>query len=99
MSQDLRWIVRQIWTAIGSLAAWGLLAGIAVAALHPPVLTSTALVVLAQAGQNTVTVANGKPDPFTVTQEVIASSYPVLIAALPDVRPAMSLAALRRDVQ
>jgi hypothetical protein len=32
---DLRWIVRQIWPAVGAVAVWGLLAGIAVAALHP----------------------------------------------------------------
>jgi capsular polysaccharide biosynthesis protein len=96
---DLRWIVRRIWTAVGAVAAWGLLAGIAVAALHPPMLTSTALVVLPQAGQNAAAAPNGEPDPFTATQEVIAESNPVLLRALPDVRPATSLTELRREVQ
>ena len=39
---DLRWIARRIWLAVGAVAVWGLLGGIAVATLHPPVLTSTA---------------------------------------------------------
>jgi uncharacterized protein involved in exopolysaccharide biosynthesis len=45
---DLRWIMRRIGTAIGLVAVCGLLAGIAVAALQPPVFTSTAVVVLPQ---------------------------------------------------
>jgi hypothetical protein len=43
--------------------------------------------------------ANVEPDPFMVTQEVIAGSNPVLSGALPDVRPAMSLIELRHDIQ
>ena len=42
--------------------------------------------------------ANGGADPYTQTQEVIAKSNPVLLAALPNVRPAMSLNELRNDV-
>ena len=42
---------------------------------------------------------NGSPDPFTATQTVIAHSTPVLSAALPNVRPAMSVEALRADIQ
>ena len=38
------------------------------------------------------------PDPLTETQEVIAKSSPVLLAALPHVRPAMSLNQLRDNV-
>ena len=41
----------------------------------------------------------GGTDPFTATQEVVAGSYQVLSDALPDVRPAMSLTELRRNVQ
>jgi capsular polysaccharide biosynthesis protein len=87
---------------VGEVAMVGLVAGIVFAVLHPPMLTSTALVVLPQPPQSaeTVTVAsNGAPDPYTATQEVIAASNPMLAAALPDARPAMSLAKLRGDIQ
>ena len=43
--------------------------------------------------------AAGSPDPYTATQEVIAASSQVLSTALPNVRPAMSLAELRSKVQ
>ena len=62
-------------------------------------VTSTALVVLPPAGQNAAAAAHGEPDPFTATQEVIAGSDQVLSRALPGVRPAMSLAELRHDIQ
>jgi capsular polysaccharide biosynthesis protein len=93
-------LVRRAWTAVGEVAAVSLVAGIVFAAVHPPMLTSTAVVVLAQLPQSAQAAAsNGAPDAYTATQEVIAGSGPVLWAALPDVRPAMSLAELRGDVQ
>ena len=85
---------------VGEVAVAGLVAGIVFAALHPPLLTSTALVVLPQSPQTVqAATSNGAPDPYTATQEVIAGSLPVLLNALPHVRPAMSLDALRRSVQ
>ena len=85
---------------VGELAAAGLVAGIVFAALHPPLLTSTALVVLPQSPQSAqAATSNGAPDPYTATQEVVAGSYPVLLNALPKVRPVMSLNELRRNVQ
>ena len=85
---------------VGEVAAVGLVTGIVFAALHPPMLTSTALVVLPQPSQSVETVApNGAADPYMATQEVIADSSPVLSASLPDAHPAMSLAELRGDVQ
>jgi capsular polysaccharide biosynthesis protein len=99
---DLRWIMRRIGTAIGVVAVCGLLAGIAVAALHPPVLTSTALVLLPQSASNTQPSGSSGQSTissYTATQMVIADSNPVLTGALPDVRPAMSLDELRSVVQ
>ena len=99
---DLRRIVRQIWSAIGAVAVWGLLAGIAVAALHPPMLTSTALVLLPQAESSTPSSGSsgqGTISPYTATQLVIADSNPVLAGALPKVRPPVSLDKLRSEVQ
>ncbi len=94
-------IVRRHRVLVGSVAALGLLAGGAYAALNPPMLTSTALVVLpppAQTAQSAAAPANGAPEPFTATQEVIAGSNPVLSGALPDVRPPMSIGELRQEV-
>ncbi len=93
-------LVRRVWATVAEVAVVGLAAGVVFAALHPPVLTSTALVVLPQPGQSAqLVISTGAPDPYTATQEVIADSNPVLWAALPQVRPAMSLAELRGDVQ
>jgi capsular polysaccharide biosynthesis protein len=96
-------IVRRHRVLVGIVAALGLVAGGAYARLHPPMLTSTALVVLPQSGQaaqsGAAGAANGAPNPYTATQEVIAGSNPVLSGALPDVRPVMSIDELRQEVQ
>jgi capsular polysaccharide biosynthesis protein len=85
---------------VGEVAMMGLLAGIVFAALHPPMLTSTAAVLLPEPPQSTqAATSNGAPGPYMATQAVIAESNPVLSAALPHARPAMSLAELRGDVQ
>jgi capsular polysaccharide biosynthesis protein len=95
-------IVRRHRLLVGIMAALGLLVGGAYAVLYPPMVTSTALVVLPQSGQAALNGAaeagNGVPDPYTATQEVIAKSNPVLLGALPDVRPAMSINELRGEV-
>jgi len=70
------------------VAALGLLAGIAFAMLIPPVFTSSSLVMLqSSAGR------------FIRTQVTIAGSDPVLVGALQNAKPRMSLPALRSDVQ
>jgi capsular polysaccharide biosynthesis protein len=87
---------------VGIAVALGFLAGGALAALRPPMLTSTALVVLpqsAQAQQGALVSANGGTDPYTATQQVIAASNAVLSNSLPNARPAMSLDELRSDIQ
>src|SRR6185437_2278451 len=95
-------LVRRHKLLVGITAVLGLLAGGAYAALHPPLLTSTALVLIPQSGQaaqsGAAAAANGGPDPYTITQEVIAQSNPVLFGALPDARPAMSISELHRDI-
>lgn len=85
---------------VGEVALAGLITGVVFAVLHPPMLTSTAAVLLQQPPQSVeAATSNGVPDPYMATQEVMADSSPVLSAALPDARPAMSLAELRGDVQ
>jgi capsular polysaccharide biosynthesis protein len=94
-------LVRRHKWLMGTVTALGLLAGGAYSTARPPLLTSTALIVLPQSAQAAAGAAatNGSPDPYTATQTVIARSTPVLSAALPNVRPAMSVEALRADIQ
>lgn len=98
-------IVRRSKVLVGLVVALGILAGVGYAVLHPPVLTSTTLVVLPQAVQNAgVPVNSGQNadaavSQYMATQAVIASSDPVLSPALPNIRPVMSLNALRRTIQ
>ncbi len=99
---DLRRSVQILWRRkilVGVVVALGIVAGAAYAKLNPPMLTSTALVVLPQNAQSAQAAANGTLDPYTATQEVIAGSTKVLTDALPDVRPPVPLTELRREIQ
>ena len=80
-------IVRRYKTLVGAAAAVGLLAGAGYAMLNPPMLSSSALVVLPVSSHE------------IATQVVIAQSDPVLSAALPNTGSAMSLSTLRSRVQ
>jgi capsular polysaccharide biosynthesis protein len=79
-------IVRRYRGLVGSLAVLGLLAGIGYALLNPPMLTSSALVVL-PASNKTIS-----------TYVVIATSDPVLSAALPQAGHGQTLATLRPSI-
>ena len=96
-------IVQRHKLLVGIITALGVLAGGAYATLNPPMITSTALVLLPQSGpaaqSGAAVAANGGPDPYTVTQEVIAKSSPVLFGALHNIRPAMSISELHRNVE
>jgi capsular polysaccharide biosynthesis protein len=92
--------VRREGTYVGGVAVVSLAAGIVFAALHPSMLTSTALVVLPQNAQSAqAATSSGGLDPHTAAQEAIATSTKVLADALPDVRPPVSLTELRREIQ
>ena len=83
---DLRRSMRIVWRhkiIVGIVTALGLFAGLALTMLHPPMLTSKALVVLPPSMHD------------TATQVVIASSDPVLAGALRNVHPGMSIETLR----
>lgn len=95
-------IVRRHARLVAAVAAVGLLLGGAYSTLKPPQLTSTALIVLPQSTQAASAAAaqsSGSSSPYTATQAVIVRSTPVLTAALSSARPAMSLDALRADIQ
>ena len=82
--------------------ALGILGGAAYAVLKPPMLASTALIVLppqVSQQQNGATTTISGSDPFTATQVIVAGSNQVLVDALPDVNPPLSLPELRRRIQ
>src|ERR1035438_2883663 len=90
-------IVRRHKILLGVIMALGIAAGCAYSVLKPPMLTSSALVVLPESPGALAagTAARAGPNGYTATQEVIASSTGVLSAALPNARPDMSLKQLR----
>lgn len=96
-------IARRHKIVFGTLVALGLLAGGAYAAIKPPTLSSTALVVLPQASVPSAQAgASGTGDSAgtdMATQVVIATSDVVLSRALPHVSPPVSLLTLQSDVQ
>jgi capsular polysaccharide biosynthesis protein len=93
-------IVRRHKILVGVVMLVGIAGGGAYAVVNPAELTSTALVALPPSAQSTEPAVNASgTDPYTATQEVIAGSYQVLVGALPNVRPAMSLNKLRHDIQ
>jgi capsular polysaccharide biosynthesis protein len=94
-------ILRRHKILVGIVVILGALAGGAYAVINPPLLTSTALVILpqsSQAQQGAAVIIDGAADPYTLTQQVIMTSNRVLHGALPQVRPAMSVDKLRRDI-
>ncbi len=94
-------IVRRHKVFLAVMVALGILGGAAYTVTTPPMLTSTALVALLQSAQSAqaATTTTGGTDSFTQTQEAVAGSTSVLLDALRDVRPAMSLTELGRHVQ
>jgi capsular polysaccharide biosynthesis protein len=107
-SLDLRksvQIVRHRKRLVGGAVALGILIGAGFAVLNAPPLRSTALVVLPQAAAQSAQSAGGGSDTtagtsgYMATQVVIASSDPVLSAALPRIEPPTSLLKLQRETQ
>lgn len=95
-------IVRRHFKLFWGFVVLGLLIGVGYAAVKPPELSGTALVVLPQiasqaaAAQNATGVASSD---VIDTQVLVAGSDPVLSAALPHVSPPMSLQTLKKKVQ
>lgn len=87
MIQETLGLRKSLLIFVGVFAVLGLLAGAGSVTLRPPVLTSTALVVLPPSIHD------------TSTQVALASSNPVLAGALRSVRPAMPMPALRDRIQ
>jgi capsular polysaccharide biosynthesis protein len=98
-------IVRKHRKMIGAVIVLGLLIGAACAVLKPPMMSSTALVVIPELSEPSAQSAalsnggtTGTSDIYMATQVVIAGSDTVLADALPRVSPAMSLQVLQKNV-
>jgi capsular polysaccharide biosynthesis protein len=94
--------IRRHKLLVSIVVALGILGGAAYAVLKPPMLASTALIVLppqVSQQQNGATTTISGSDPFTATQVIVAGSNQVLVDALPDVNPPLSLPELRRRIQ
>jgi capsular polysaccharide biosynthesis protein len=81
-------IVRRHKIIVGIAAGLGLLAGVAFTVVHPPMLTSKALVVLPSSASK-----------YIGTQVVIAGSNPVLVGAMRGLDPPVQLQTLRNRIQ
>lgn len=103
-------IVRRHKKLYGGVVFAGLLLGVAYAVLRPPLLTSTALVVLPQAPISSQSDTGGGGDGggaagssgisgYTATEAVIAGSDPVLTGALRGIGPGVSLQTVRDNVK
>ena len=88
---------RKKW--FGATVLLGLMIGAGYAAVKPPMLSSTTLVFLQGSTAQSDQSSSSGTSPMIATQEVIASSTPVLSAALPHISPAISLPALETKVQ
>jgi capsular polysaccharide biosynthesis protein len=84
-------IVRRHWHIVSVVAVLGLAAGGAYAVLHPPKLTSTALVrIVSPQSPSSASIA--------ATLVVVASSDPVLTLALPHIQPRVSKRTLQSEL-
>jgi capsular polysaccharide biosynthesis protein len=86
--------VRRRWLLVAALVAIGLGAGTAYAVKTPPMPEARSLVLLPPSA----VTGNPGPSPYTQTQEIIATSAPVLSAAGASVSPPLDATSLRSDV-
>jgi capsular polysaccharide biosynthesis protein len=91
--------VRRHSKVFWAIIVLGLLLGAVYAALNSPSVTSSALVVLPQAGAQSQQVSTGEANTEVATQVVVAGSAVVLADALPHITPAVSLQTLESRVQ
>jgi capsular polysaccharide biosynthesis protein len=88
-------ILRRHRKTFGAITLLGLLLGISYAVLNPPMISSSALVVIPETiAQAQAEQAAAVADTVTSTQEIVAGSTPVLQGALPHISPALSLLTL-----
>lgn len=92
-------LLRRYKKTFGAIALLGLLLGIAYALLTPPMVSSSALVVIPETIAQAQAAQDGTAASTTATtQAVVAGSTPVLQGALPNISPALSLITLENRI-
>ena len=92
-------ILRRYKKTFGAITLLGLLLGVACALLTPPMVSSSALVVIPETIAQAQAAQDGTAASSTATtQAVVAGSTPVLAGALPNISPALSLITLENRI-
>jgi capsular polysaccharide biosynthesis protein len=92
-------ILRRYKKTFGAITLLGLLLGVAYALLTPPMVSSSALVVIPETIAQAQAAQDGTAASSTATtQAVVAGSTPVLAGALPNISPALSLITLENRI-
>jgi len=92
-------ILRRYKKTFGAITLLGLLLGVAYALLTPPMVSSSALVVIPETIAQAQAAQDGTAASTTATtQAVVAGSTPVLAGALPNISPALSLITLENRI-
>ena len=88
-------ILRRHKKIFGAIILLGLLTGVAYALITPPMISSSALVVVPETTAQQAQAGASGSDIVVATEKVVATSTAVLQGALPNIRPAVSLTALK----
>ena len=88
-------ILRRHKKIFGAITLLGLLIGVACALITPPMVSSSALVVVPETAAQEAQAGTSGSDPFIAPEEVVATSTAVLQGALPNISPALSLTTLK----
>jgi capsular polysaccharide biosynthesis protein len=91
-------ILRRHKKIFGAITLLGLLIGVAYALLTPPMISSSALVVVPETAAQATQAEQSGTDTVVATEEIVAASTAVLQGALPNISPALSLITLKGRV-
>lgn len=87
-------ILRRHKKIFAGLTLLGLLIGVGYALLTPPMISSSTLVIVPETAAQQTQAASGS-DTVIATEEVVATSTSVLVGALPNISPPLSLTTLK----
>jgi capsular polysaccharide biosynthesis protein len=88
-------ILRRHKKIFGAITLLGLLIGVAYALKTPPMISSSALVIVPETAAQQAQAGQSGSDIVVTTDEVVATSTAVLEGALPKISPALSLTTLK----
>ena len=91
-------ILRRHKKIFGAITLLGLLIGVAYALITPPLISSSALVIVPETAAQEAQAGASGSDIVVTTDEVVATSTAVLEGALPNISPALSLTELKSRI-